>query len=280
MSENRLGFQPDPLFDVSGQVIVITGGGGALPGALARGLAERGARVALVNRTLAKAASVADAIHADGGTARVITADVTDRASLETAAAKILDSFGRIDHLVNGAGGNQPGATAITAQAFFELPAQELRAVIDLNLMGTILPSQVFGKQIAAQKRGSILNLSSMAALRPLTRVVGYGAAKAALDNFTRWLAVTLARELSPALRVNAIAPGFFLGAQNRALLMNDAGELTPRGQAIVAHTPMGRFGESNDLLATAIWLLSPGAAFVTGIVVPVDGGFSAFSGV
>jgi NAD(P)-dependent dehydrogenase (short-subunit alcohol dehydrogenase family) len=280
MTENRLGFQPDPLFDVSGQVIVITGGGGALPGALARGLAERGARIALVTRTISKAETMASEIRARGGQAIALAGDVTDRASLETAAEKILDSFGRIDHLVNGAGGNQPGATAITAQAFFELPPQELRAVIDLNLMGTILPSQVFGKHIAAQKRGSILNLSSMAAQRPLTRVVGYGAAKAALDNFTRWLAVTLAREISPGLRVNAIAPGFFPGAQNRALLMNDAGELTPRGQAIVAHTPIGRFGEPDDLLATAIWLLSPGAAFVTGVVVPVDGGFSAFSGV
>jgi NAD(P)-dependent dehydrogenase (short-subunit alcohol dehydrogenase family) len=152
--------------------------------------------------------------------------------------------------------------------------------VFDLNLLGSILASQVFGAQIAAQKRGSILNISSMAAPRPLTRVVGYAAAKAALNNFTYWMAHTLAREISPGLRVNAIAPGFFVGEQNRRLLMNEAGELTPRGQAIIAHTPMGRFGEPDDLLGTVVWLLSPGAAFVTGVVVPVDGGFSAFSGI
>lgn len=280
MAEHYFSLEPDPLFDVRGQVIVITGAGGVLPGALARGLAARGAQLALVNRTREKAQAVADDIHAQGGAARAFSADVTDRASLETAAAAILDSYGRIDHLINGAGGNQPGATAVSAQMFFDLSAQELRAVMDLNLMGTILPSQVFGKHIAARQRGAILNLSSMAARRPLTRVVGYGAAKAAVENFTRWLAVTLAREISPALRVNAIAPGFFLGVQNRALLLNDAGEPTPRGQAILAHTPMARFGEPNDLLAAAIWLLSPGAAFVTGIVVPVDGGFSAFSGI
>lgn len=280
VSKHSMAFATDPLFDLCGQVIVITGGGGVLPGALARGLAARGAHIALVTRTLSKAETLAAEIRTNGASALALVGDVTDRASLDDAAAKILDTFGRMDHLVNAAGGNQPGATAVPAQTFFDLSAQDLRAVIDLNLMGTILPSQVFGKQIAAQKRGSILNLSSMAAQRPLTRVIGYGAAKAAIENFTRWLAVTLARELSPALRVNAIAPGFFLGDQNRALLMKDARELTPRGQAILAHTPMARFGEPDDLLAAAIWLLSPGAAFVTGIVVPVDGGFSAFSGV
>lgn len=273
-------FIADPLFDLRDQVIVITGGGGVLPGALARGLAARGAQLALVSRTFAKTETIANEIRAQGGTALAVAGDVTDRASLETAAAKIVDTYGRIDHLLNGAGGNQAGATVVSAQDFFDLPAQELRAVIDLNLMGAILSAQVFGKEIAAQKRGSILNVSSMAALRALTRVIGYGAAKAALDNVTRWLAVTLAREISPALRVNGIAPGFFIGEQNRALLQNKAGELTPRGQTILSHTPLGRFGEPDDLLATVIWLFSPGAAFVTGIVVPVDGGFSAFSGV
>lgn len=273
-------FIPDPLFDVSNQVIIITGGGGVLMGALARGFAARGAHIALVNRTLSKAETVANEIRAQGGNAIAIEGDVTERASLERAAEKILSAFGKIDHLVNGAGGQRPGAIAMTADKFFDLPESDLRAVIDLNLMGTIQPSQVFGKFLAQQKRGSILNISSMAAMRPLTRVVGYAAAKAAIDNFTQWLAVMLAREISPSLRVNAIAPGFFLADQNRALLMNEAGELTARGQSIIAHTPMGRFGEPNDLLATALWLLSPGASFVTGVVIPVDGGFSAFSGV
>jgi NAD(P)-dependent dehydrogenase (short-subunit alcohol dehydrogenase family) len=271
---------PDPLFDVRDQVIVVTGGGGVIPGALARGLAARGAALALVGRTLAKAEQVAAQIRADGGRALAIQGDVTERASLEQAAQMTLDAFGRVDHLINGAGGQRPGAIAATGLEFFELPATELRGVIDLNLMGAVLPSQVFGRVLAGQKRGSILNISSMAAVRPLTRVVGYGAAKAAIENFTRWLALTMAREISPALRVNAIAPGFFLGEQNRALLMDDAGELTPRGQAIIAHTPMGRFGEPNDLLGAVVWLLAPGAAFVTGVVIPVDGGYSAFGGV
>lgn len=271
---------PDPLFELRDQVVVITGGGGVLPGAMARGLAARGAQIVLVNRTRAKAERVAATIRADGGRAMALAGDVTDRASLQAAAETTLQTFGRIDHLINGAGGNRPGATALTAPAFFDMPVDELRAMLDLNLVGAMLAVQVFGAHLAAQKRGSILNISSMTAIRPLTRVVGYGVAKAALENFTRWLAITLAREISPQLRVNAIAPGFLVGEQNRALLMNEAGELTPRGQTIIAHTPMGRFGEPDDLLATVIWLLSPGAAFVTGVIVPIDGGFSAFSGV
>lgn len=271
---------PDPLFNLTDQVIVITGGGGVLPGAIARGLAARGAQVALLNRTLAKAESVADDIRAAGGTAIALATDVTERASLEAAAGEIIAAFGRVDHLINGAGGNRPSATAASAEAFFDLSADELRAVFDLNLTGAVLASQVFGRLIAQRMRGSILNISSMTASRPLTRVVGYAAAKAALENFTRWLAVTLARDVSPELRVNAIAPGFFLGEQNRALLMTDSGELTPRGQSIITHTPLGRFGQPDDLLSTFVWLLSPGAAFITGVVIPVDGGFSAYSGV
>ncbi len=273
-------FTPDPLFNVSEQVIVVTGGGGVLMSAMAREFAARGAHVVLLNRTLSKSEPIANEIRARGGNAIALQGDVTERESLEHAAEKIIATFGKIDHLVNGAGGQRPGAIALTADKFFDLPESDLRAVIDLNLMGTILPSQVFGKFLAQQKRGSILSISSMAAIRPLTRVVGYAAAKAAIDNFTQWLAVMLARDISPSLRVNAIAPGFFLADQNRALLIQETGELTPRGQSIIAHTPMGRFGEPNDLLATALWLLSPGASFVTGVVIPVDGGFSAFSGV
>jgi NAD(P)-dependent dehydrogenase (short-subunit alcohol dehydrogenase family) len=271
---------PDPLFDIREQVIVITGGGGTLPGGMARGLAARGAHIALLNRTLPKAEKIAAEIRVAGGRAIAVEGDVTERASLERAAEQVLAEFGHMDHLINGAGGNRPGAIAATAEQFFDLPAAELRTVFDLNLMGTILPSQVFGKVLAAQKRGSILNISSMSSMRPLTRVVGYSAAKAGIDNVTRWLALTFAREISPHLRVNAIAPGFFLADQNRALLTTETGGLTARGESIIAHTPMGRFGEPDELLATTVWLLSPGAAFVTGIVVPVDGGFSAFSGV
>ena len=187
---------------------------------------------------------------------------------------------GRVDILINGAGGNKPQATTNPGQSFFDLPADALRWVFDLNLMGAILPSQVFGKIMAAQKSGVIINISSMNSFRPLTRIPAYSAAKAGVSNFTQWLAVHMAQEYSPRIRVNAIAPGFFVGDQNRALLMNEDGSLTPRGQQIISHTPMARFGETDDLLGTLMWLVSPASAFVTGIVVPVDGGFSAFSGV
>ena len=270
----------DPLFDLTGQVVVITGGGGVLASAIARGLAERGARLVLLGRTAEKLEQVSAAIRTAGGEAIGITADVTDRAGLEGAATIVAERFGRVDHLVNAAGGNRAGANAVRAEEFFTLDVAELRQVIDLNLTGVLLASQVFGRLIAERGAGSVLNISSMAAQRPLTRVVAYAAAKAAVDNFTRWLAVTLAREVSPQVRVNALAPGFFVGEQNRALLLDAAGNLTPRGQTIVDHTPMGRFGEPDELVGAATWLLSPGARFVTGIVVPVDGGFSAFSGV
>ena len=183
--------------------------------------------------------------------------------------------------LVNAAGGNDPKATTSSTQKFFDLTPQAMRGVVDLNLMGTVLPCQVFGKMMAERGSGAILNISSMAGIRPLTRIAAYAAAKAAVANFTQWLAVHLAQEYSPNIRVNAIAPGFFLTEQNRFLLTDGkSGELTERGKAIIAHTPMGRFGNPQDLLGAALWLLSPAASFVTGAVVPIDGGFSAYSGV
>ena len=194
--------------------------------------------------------------------------------------AKSSEDFRRVDILINGAGGNKPQATTNPDQSFFDLSTDALRWVFDLNLIGTILPSQVFGKIMADQKSGVILNISSMNAIRPLTRIAAYSAAKAGVSNFTQWLAVHMAQNYSPEIRVNAIAPGFFVGEQNRKLLLNEDGSLTPRGQSILSHTPMARFGIPEDLLGTVVWLVSPASDFVTGIVIPVDGGFSAFSGV
>jgi NAD(P)-dependent dehydrogenase (short-subunit alcohol dehydrogenase family) len=245
---------------------------------MCRALAEAGAKVAVLDLN----ADSAQALAAELGNGAIgVACNVLDRASLESAAQTVLAKFGRADILVNGAGGNKPAATTNPEQRFFDLPAEALRWVFDLNLMGTILPCQVFGKLMAEQKSGVILNISSMNAFRPLTRIAAYSAAKAGVSNFTQWLAVHMAQEYSPEIRVNAVAPGFFLTEQNRFLLTDkDNGELTARGESIIAHTPMGRFGAADDLLGTVLWLVSPASAFVTGIVVPVDGGFSAFSGV
>ena len=203
------------------------------------------------------------------------------RESCQRGADLVLERFGQLDALINGAGGNHPDATATADRAFFDLSPDALKFVMDLNALGTMLPCQTFGRLLADRGAGSIVNVSSMAALRPLTRVVGYSAAKAAVTNFTQWLSVYMCQLAGPELRVNAIAPGFFLTDQNRYLLTEkDSGELTERGRQIVAHTPMGRFGEPDELIGTALWLLAPAAKFVTGIVVPVDGGFSAYSGV
>lgn len=266
------------LYNFSGKTIVVTGGTGVLGGAMARGLAGCGADVIVLSRGAAPGSAPA----ADGsGTVTGLQADVLKADDLRQARDQILGKFSRIDGLINAAGGNQPAAMATPDRRFFDLPVEALRGVSDLNLLGTVLPCQVFGEVMARQGEGAILNITSMAALRPLTRVVAYGAAKAAVSNFTQWLAVHMAQEYSPRIRVNALAPGFYLGIQNRALLVDQkTGELTPRGKTIIGHTPMGRFGDPQDLLGAALWLLSPASAFVTGIVVPVDGGFSAFAGV
>ncbi len=191
-----------------------------------------------------------------------------------------MEQWGRLDVLVNAAGGNMPSATLEPGQSFFDLPVEGMESVIALNLQGTLLPSQLFGEAMARAGGGCVVNISSMAAQRAMTRVVGYGVAKAGVENATRWLAVELGRSFGAGLRVNAIAPGFFIGEQNRALLLNEDGSLTARGQTIIDHTPAGRFGEPDDLIGTLIWLCGPGAGFVNGVVVPVDGGFGAFSGV
>ena len=269
------------LFSLSGQVAVVTGGTGVLGGVMARGLARAGAKVGVLGRRREQAEEVVQAIAADGGDALALPADVLDRAQLEAAREAVLEQWGRLDVLVNAAGGNMPAATLAPGASFFDLPVEGLEPVLALNLHGTLLPSQVFGEALARSAgQGCIVNISSMAAQRALTRVVGYGIAKAGVENATRWLAVELARSFGGRLRVNAIAPGFFIGDQNRDLLLNDDGSLTPRGQLIIDHTPAGRFGEPGELVSTLIWLCSPGARFVNGIVVPVDGGFSAFSGV
>ena len=265
-------------FDVQGKVAVVTGGAGVLCAAMCRALAEAGAKVAVLDLR----PEAAEALSAElGNGALGLGCNVLDKISVEAAAQLVLEHFTRVDILINGAGGNKPQATTNSEQSFFDLPADALRWVFDLNLMGTILPSQIFGKIMAQQKSGVILNISSMNAFRPLTRIAAYSAAKAGVSNFTQWLAVHMAQEYSPDIRVNAIAPGFFMTEQNRFLLTDkDSGDLTVRGGSIIAHIPMGRFGSVDDLLGTVLWLVSPASGFVTGIVVPVDGGFSAYSGV
>jgi NAD(P)-dependent dehydrogenase (short-subunit alcohol dehydrogenase family) len=267
-------------FDLTGRTAVVTGGAGVLCSGMCRALAQAGAGVAVLDLAADPARALAGEIEKAGGRAIGVACNVLDRASVESAAREVVAAFGSVDILVNGAGGNQPQATTNPEQSFFDLPADAFRWVFDLNLLGAILPSQVFGKLMAERKEGVILNISSMNAFRPLTRIPAYSAAKAGVSNFTQWLAVHMAQEYSPNIRVNAIAPGFFVGEQNRRLLLNEDGSLTPRGRTILDHTPQGRFGAPEDLIGTLLWLVSPAAAFVTGIVVPVDGGFSAFSGV
>jgi NAD(P)-dependent dehydrogenase (short-subunit alcohol dehydrogenase family) len=270
----------DSLFDLSGQVAVVTGGGGVICGAFARELGRRGVKVAVLDLSLDNAKKVADEINAAGGTALGVACNALDLGSIRDADETVVKEFGRVDILINGAGGNKKEATTGPDMSFFDIPADALRFVIDLNLLGSVMPSQVFGKRMAAQGKGNILNISSMNSFRPLTKIIGYSAAKAAINNFTQWLAVHIAQNYSVNVRVNAMAPGFFETAQNKFLLRTESGDLTARGKQIVDHTPMGRFGVPEDLLGTLVWLISPASAFVTGVVVPVDGGFSAFSGV
>lgn len=269
------------LFSVQGQTAVITGGSGVLGRAMARALAQAGANVAILSRHAETSEKIAGEIVNDGGRAVGIPCDVTDRASLDTALERVTSTYGPLDILVNGAGGNQPRATTSQERSFFELDTQAIKDVLDLNFTGTLLSCQVFGRIMADSGRGCIVNIASMNSLKPLTRIPAYSAAKAAVVNFTQWLAVHMAQEYSQHIRVNAIAPGFFLTEQNRFLMIDaETGVATARGQAVLNHTPMGRYGAPEDLAGTLLWLVSPAASFVTGIVVPIDGGFSAFGGV
>ena len=268
-------------FDLSGKTIVITGGGGVLGSEMACAVAACGADVAVLDLDPSQVDRFRDRL--DSGTGRVIVVgcDVLDRDSLAAAEQTVREQLGPVDILVNGAGGNSPSATTGNDLEFFDLPIEALRFVSELNLLGTILPCQTSGRGMAERERGVILNISSMNAFRPLTRIPAYSAAKAAVSNFTQWLAVHMAKEYAPEIRVNALAPGFFLTEQNRFLLTDEkTGDLTARGRTIIEHTPMNRFGTPEDLIGSFLWLLSPASAFVTGVVVPVDGGFSAFSGV
>lgn len=267
-------------FNVSGQVAIITGGAGVLGGAMADGLAEAGVKVGILGRTAEKVHKKVEEIEEAGGQAVALVADVLDQSQLEDARQKVVDLWGHIDILLNVAGGNRAGATIGPDQNFFDLSLNDFDSVVSLNLKGTVLPTFVFAAQMAKQGQGNIINISSMTAQQPFTRVVGYSASKAAVDNFTKWLAVEMATKYSEKIRVNAIAPGVFIGEQNRSLLLDEHNQLTARGNTIIEQTPMGRFGEPKELAGTAIWLCSPAASFITGIVIPVDGGFSAFSGV
>jgi NAD(P)-dependent dehydrogenase (short-subunit alcohol dehydrogenase family) len=269
------------LFGLDGKVAVVTGAAGVLYSAISKALGELGVKLAILDIREDAAKAVATEVAQVGGEAIGVACDVLERESVEAAREAVLARFGKIDILINGAGGNSPKATATDQLSFFDIPPDAIRWVFELNCLGSLVPSQIFGKHFAERKEGIILNTSSMNAFRPLTRIVAYSAAKAAVSNFTQWLAVHMARNYSPNIRVNAIAPGFFLGEQNRFLLVDEkTGDLTPRGKTIIEHTPMGRFGVPDDLIGTVAWLLSPASRFVTGIVVPIDGGFSAFSGV
>lgn len=268
------------LFSLQGKVAIVTGGAGVLGGAMAHGLAAAGAKIGILDRRAEKAAQTVAALCAAGGMAMALPADVLDRDQLNVARDQILAQWGRIDILINAAGGNTAEASIVGERTFFNQPREAIDHMLNLNFMGSLIPAQVFGEVMTKTGSGAILNISSMAAVRTLTRALGYGAAKTAIDNFTRWLAVEMCLRYSPQIRINAIAPGFFIGEQNRDILLTPDKNLTQRGQQIISHTPMGRFGEPEELIGAAVWLCSDAAHFVTGIVVPIDGGFSTYSGV
>lgn len=251
-----------------------------LGSAMVKGLAYAGAKVVILGRRKDAAEKLANELNQAGHKAIGLTADVLKKEELISVRDKVLKDFGSIDILVNAAGGNMPGATIPPYKTFFDLDINEFRNVVDLNLLGTVLPTQVFSEEMAKRKKGVVINITSMASFRPITRIVGYSAAKAAVHNFTQWMAVEMAKKFGAGIRVNAIAPGYFLTEQNRKLLTNPDGTYTARGQAAINNTPFGRYGAPEELIGTLIWLCSDAAAFVTGVDVPVDGGFSSYCGV
>ncbi len=269
------------LYDFNERKVVITGGAGVLCGHIAKALLQAGAYVAVLDLKAESNSDLMQDMEQYSERLLLVKCNVLQRDSVKEASELVVGKFGDIDVLINGAGGNKPQATTSAETPFFDLPEDALRFVFELNILGTIIPSQIFGKLMARRKDGIILNISSMNSFRPLTRIPAYSAAKAGVSNFTQWLAVHMAQEYSPTIRVNAIAPGFFLTDQNRFLLTDaESGRLTPRGEKIISHTPMARFGKPEDLLGAVFWLISPASSFVSGIVVPIDGGFSAYSGV
>lgn len=277
--------------EFSGKVAVITGGGGVLCSTMAKALSDQGAKIAILDLKAETAERVASEINSAGGQAVGVACNVLDAESLKKAHAKVVDVLGSCDILINGAGGNHPKGTTSKnhlypedlnsteegLKTFFDLDPEGIKFVFDLNFIGTLLPTQIFAKDMVGKRGATIINISSMNAFRPLTKIPAYSGAKAAISNFTQWLAVHFSKA---GIRVNALAPGFFLTDQNRSLLTNADGSLTDRGNTIMSHTPMGRFGTPEDLTGTLLWLCGEGSAFVTGVVIPIDGGFSAFSGV
>mgnify|MGYP001790990611 CR=1 FL=1 len=268
------------IFGVSEKVIIITGGAGVLGGAMAAMLLKQGAKIVILSRRESSINEKLEELHVISENAIGFACDVTSQEQLEEVSQKILAQWGQIDVLINAAGGNMPGATVAPGQTVFDVSVDALRKVLDLNLMGSVLPTLVFGKAMAKQKSGSIINISSMAATHSITRVLGYSIAKAGIDMFTKWMATEMSLKFGDGIRVNAIAPGFFIGEQNRKLLTNEDGSLTERGKTIIQNTPMQRFGEAEELNGAILYLCSDASKFVTGTILPIDGGFSSFSGV
>lgn len=266
------------LFNIQGKVIVITGGSGVLGASMVEYLASHGAKVAVLARNKEKGDALIYSVKSKGGDAFFLQTDVTDEVILKQNAEDIIAKYGKIDVLVNGAGGNMPGATIGPKNTIFDLKMDDFRKVVDLNLMGTVVPTIIFSEYMVKEKRGNIINISSASALRPLSRIAGYGSAKAAVTNFTKYMAGELAMKFGEGFRVNALCPGFFITEQNRNLLTNPDGSYTDRGNTIIAHTPFGRFGAPEELLGTLHYLVSDASKFVTGTVAVVDGGFDAFS--
>jgi len=268
-------------YDFKSKTVVITGGTGVLGGEIAASLARYGANVAICDLNTNPSRELKEVIENPEYNISIFKSNVLDKTNMQNVLEQIITKYGQIDYLINAAGGNNSKATTGDDMSFFDIPSEAFNSVLGLNLLGTVIPCQIIGKYFAEQDNGIILNISSMNAFRPLTRIPAYSAAKAAVSNFTQWLAVHMAQEYSSNIRVNAIAPGFFLTQQNHFLLIDEnTGDLTDRGKQIINHTPLGSFGKPEDLIGAIGWLLSPDSSFVTGIVLPIDGGFSAFSGV